>query len=127
MWSKPIKISQPLPCYTGEKCKISVDWTFTGHSVNYTKKSHKEQSPHKPSRLYSRVTHATNLVTFSFIFFGPAEFHLEFQREYWALPLKRKWYNIFEEQRYLKYPVHYDGIPVGLIMYKKGPKFEQEY
>ncbi|KAJ9052476.1 hypothetical protein DSO57_1033753 [Entomophthora muscae] len=126
MWSKPKEISQPLPCYTGEKCEIRLSWTFSAHTASYTKQSHNEKSLLQLRQIGVQIERMHNSVSFVFSFYGPSEYHLEFQQEYWASPLARKWYS-FETQQYLKYPLYDNGIPVGLIHHKKGPEFEEEY
>ncbi|KAJ9079365.1 hypothetical protein DSO57_1036137 [Entomophthora muscae] len=126
MWSKPTNISHHLSCYTGEKCEINGIWDSTGYRVNYTKQSNNKKSLLQLRHIGVRIERMQNSVSFVFGFYGPSEYHLEFQQEYWASPLARKWYS-FEPQQYLKYPLYDNGIPVGLIHHKKGPKFEEEY
>ncbi|KAJ9083212.1 hypothetical protein DSO57_1036935 [Entomophthora muscae] len=110
----------------GEKCEIRLSWTFSAHTASYTKQSHNEKSLLQLRQIGVQIERMRNSVSFVFSFYGPSEYHLEFQQEYWASPLARKWYS-FETQQYLKYPLYDNGIPVGLIHHKKGPEFEEEY
>lgn len=121
-WMQPSVISDPYACYDGEECEIAATWSKAGYHVGYrTLNGPSRVWEEKPRLTTARLQYLESNLTVTFRFSGPAVYHLEFQQEFWAAPIKTTVDPTRgAEAQFWSHPIKVHGFPAGLVRYVKG-------